>query len=250
MLKKCWQWPKSWRQVEGEINGFGNGRRVPVAMRGERHALLSVALSTLPTHDNAPVSQEQVMRARFIFRSIVSGLGLGGFAAALASCSGHGPAGQTSLASDIEVPPGAAQKSPVKATAGISAQAPGAKSARVDHIVWEKDYETALAKARATNKPVFIDLSTSWCGWCKELERTTYKSATVIAESQNFVAVKVDGDKRADLAQRYGVTGYPTMVIVDTNGKAIDTLDGYVTDQPLVQWMRASYSKFQPFVAV
>ncbi|MBV9864015.1 MAG: thioredoxin family protein [Abitibacteriaceae bacterium] len=128
------------------------------------------------------------------------------------------------------------------------AQAP--QTPKLTHITWETNYEKALAKAKAANKPVLIDFSTEWCHWCKELDNTTYKAFSVIAESQNFIPVRVDGDKREDLTQRYHVEGFPTIVVVDSSGQRVDSLDGYAEADDFVRWMRSSYNKFRPDVAV
>ncbi len=55
-----------------------------------------------------------------------------------------------------------------------------------------------LNEAYAKNpKPVLIDIYTSWCGWCKEMDRTTYKNdklATYV--NQHYYAVKFDAESR------------------------------------------------------
>jgi thioredoxin-related protein len=55
-----------------------------------------------------------------------------------------------------------------------------------------------LNEAYAKNpKPILIDLYTNWCGWCKEMDRTTYKHdklATYINE--HYYAVKYNAEER------------------------------------------------------
>ena len=46
-------------------------------------------------------------------------------------------------------------------------------------------------------RPILVDLYTSWCGWCKEMDRTTYsneKVATYINE--HYYAVKYNAESR------------------------------------------------------
>jgi len=57
--------------------------------------------------------------------------------------------------------------------------------------------DAALARARADHKPVMIDFFAEWCAACKELDRETYVSPTVVAEASRFVRIKVDQRARS-----------------------------------------------------
>jgi thiol:disulfide interchange protein len=89
-----------------------------------------------------------------------------------------------------------------------------------------------------------VDFYTDWCGWCKELDANTYTAREVIDESQHFVSVKVNAEKRTDLAQRYRVEGFPTILWVDSGGNELDRLPGYAESREFAQFMRDVHSKF------
>ena len=84
-----------------------------------------------------------------------------------------------------------------------------------------------MALARQQGKPVFIDFSTSWCGWCRRLDREVFTDPEVISVSRQFACIKVDGDARSDLVRRYGVGGYPTAVMLDAGGREMHRIVGY-----------------------
>lgn len=85
--------------------------------------------------------------------------------------------------------------------------------------------EQALAKAKASCKPVMIDFFAEWCAACKELDKFTYTAEPVVAETQKFVNIKVDGTNDHEvldsLYQRFGVQGLPTVAFVGPRGNVL-----------------------------
>jgi thiol-disulfide isomerase/thioredoxin len=89
-------------------------------------------------------------------------------------------------------------------------------------------YESALKQAEREHKIVFIDFFTTWCGPCKMLDASTWRDPAVIALlKEKTVALRIDAEKSADLAKRYSIEAYPTMVLIRPDGTVIDTLVGY-----------------------
>jgi len=105
-------------------------------------------------------------------------------------------------------------------------------------ITWSYDYESATASARSSGKPVMIDFYTDWCGYCVKLDEETYSDPAVIAESQRFVNLKVDGDARQDLVQQYAVSGYPTIIFLDGSGNEVSRVPGFVDANSLLSEMQ------------
>jgi protein disulfide-isomerase len=113
-------------------------------------------------------------------------------------------------------------------------------------VKWHPNYTTALAEAKRTGKPVFIDFYTTWCGPCKFLDEVTYKDAKFVAESKNWIMVKIDAEKNktnVQLAQKFKVEGYPTMVFLKPNGKEADRAVGGYPASMLVPKMEKAAEK-------
>jgi len=94
-------------------------------------------------------------------------------------------------------------------------------------VWWEDDLETALAKAKKSQKPVMVDFYTEWCGWCKKLDSDTYSDNKVDGLAKKFICVKVDGDKNREAASKYQIEGYPTIIFLSYEGKIDERVVGY-----------------------
>ena len=99
---------------------------------------------------------------------------------------------------------------------------------------WLENYTEALAAAKSLNRPVFIDFTGSdWCGWCIRLDREVFtQKAFIKYAKKDLVLLKLDFPRRKklsealqkqnlELAKKFGIGGFPTIVIVDAEGKEI-----------------------------
>lgn len=93
----------------------------------------------------------------------------------------------------------------------------------------EIPFSDALKKATAEKKWVMVDFYTTWCGPCKLLDRTTFKDERVTSWlMKNTIAVKIDAEKERKLARRYKVSGYPTLLFLNSDGSVTKKLMGYM----------------------
>jgi thiol:disulfide interchange protein DsbD len=93
----------------------------------------------------------------------------------------------------------------------------------------EQDFEGALARARSGKKLLVVDVWAEWCAACKELDEKTWPDPGLAAWiAQNAVAVRVDTDKaRKDLAQSLHILGYPTVLVLDGDGRILRRREGF-----------------------
>lgn len=78
--------------------------------------------------------------------------------------------------------------------------------------------------------PVVVDFYATWCGPCKVMAPRLVRLAEAFAGRVKFA--KVDVDKEADLATKFGVTALPTLVLFRA-GKPVDTLVGVADEGTL-----------------
>lgn len=92
------------------------------------------------------------------------------------------------------------------------------------------EVDRAFESARARNQPVFLFWTAVWCPPCNQVKSTIFTRADFIAKSRSFVPVYVDADSPSGqaLGQRFNVTGYPTMVLLNPEAQERTRLAGSV----------------------
>lgn len=91
-------------------------------------------------------------------------------------------------------------------------------------------WSAVLAEAKKQNKPVFVDIYTTWCGPCKLMAKQAFPDKAVgDLFNTNFVSYQIDAEKGEgiDVAKKYAVTAYPTSLYVSANGDLIHRAIGY-----------------------
>lgn len=125
-------------------------------------------------------------------------------------------------------------------------------TAQKKSINW-MSWEEATALENKEGKKYFVDLYTTWCGYCKKMDRETFSDDTVIEYvNKNYIAIKLDAEQKADiqykghtLKHQSGVgrrgmhelamallegldrVGYPTYVYLDKDQNRITLSPGY-----------------------
>ncbi|HET7203043.1 MAG TPA: thioredoxin family protein [Steroidobacteraceae bacterium] len=114
--------------------------------------------------------------------------------------------------------------------------APEPKSAAADGhlptgIAWvEGDVDAAFASARSAGKPVFLYWGAEWCPPCAQIKSTIFNKREFQDRARMFVPVYLDGDTPSAQkhGERFGVVGYPTMILFRADGTEITRLPGGV----------------------
>src|SRR5437867_12918514 len=111
--------------------------------------------------------------------------------------------------------------------------------AGAEELQWLTDLPKAQAQAKKENKLVMLDFTGSdWCGWCIKLHKEVFSQPEFADYAKkNLVLVEVDFPrtkqqsealKKANqaLQAKYKVEGYPTIIVLNGEGKKVGEL-GY-----------------------
>lgn len=104
-------------------------------------------------------------------------------------------------------------------------------------IKWLTDFDQAKNRAKKESKPLFLYFTGSdWCPWCKKMDKEILATPEFQqAMANKVIFVKIDFPRQTKLDEKtqkqneglsstYGVRGFPTAIVLDSELKRIDTL--------------------------
>ncbi len=118
------------------------------------------------------------------------------------------------------------QEPPTQPTPNVEA---GASLDPAKGINWfEGSVEDAFAAAKESGKPIYLYWGAVWCPPCHAISATIFKSPEFLERSRLFVPVYLDGDTENAQAygEKFGVRGYPTMIVFDSEGVELTRIPG------------------------
>ncbi len=118
------------------------------------------------------------------------------------------------------------------------------KAARAERpLEFRHDADEAIAEAAEKKLRCFIKFETTWCGPCKTMTQYVFTAKDVVEAAAGVVCVKVDGDERKDLVERYSVKAYPTGVMISSDASEEARFVGYQKGVEMTDFLKAKQTK-------
>lgn len=125
---------------------------------------------------------------------------------------------------------------PLVTSAVLLIAAPGIAA---EPVTWRTDYNSARREAAERAMPLFLVIGTDNCFYCRKLEAGPFRDRAIAMQlMRNFIPIKVDANKEANLARALKVQVYPTMVLAGPDGKIVAFIEGYLETDRLDEQLR------------
>ncbi len=99
----------------------------------------------------------------------------------------------------------------------------------VAKIAWyEGSVDEAFAQSAAEDTPILLYWGAEWCPPCAQLKATIFKRSDFIEKTKLYIPVYLDGDTdRAQVyGEKFGVRGYPTLIVFNPQGDEVTRIPG------------------------
>ncbi|MEO0479469.1 MAG: thioredoxin family protein [Planctomycetota bacterium] len=99
-------------------------------------------------------------------------------------------------------------------------------------------FDAAKTEAKNDERLFLVDAMTSWCGPCKEMDRTTWIDPTLVEWlEQNTVPIQLDMDLNTAIKEELGVKAFPTIVVMKGD-RILDRVVGLRDAEFVLEWLQ------------
>lgn len=115
-------------------------------------------------------------------------------------------------------------------------------------VKWEENYANAVKRAQAEKKMILMDLWAEWCPPCQYLRNKVFPTPQAQAALAKVVPLSVmvefkdrkPIEEGVRLAKQFNLEAYPTLIILDSDGKEIRRQVGaFPSGIELAKWIES-----------
>lgn len=101
------------------------------------------------------------------------------------------------------------------------------------------DVDGAFSEAQNHNKSIALIFDQDSCVYCDMLKDNVLSNSDIQKElNEKYVIVLVDINKNPNVAAKYKVFGTPAVIFLDSNGKEISEINGYVESNEFLKTLK------------
>lgn len=112
-------------------------------------------------------------------------------------------------------------------------------------VAWHENLDSALKEAKATHRMVFVDIWAEWCPPCQRMRAAVFPTPQAQAALRKVVAASVLVEKKdrtpipegVAVDEKYGSGAYPTLVMLDEDGKVLRKHTGALDPAALAKFI-------------
>lgn len=117
------------------------------------------------------------------------------------------------------------------------------QSVTIDESVTWISWDDMVEAQKTEQRKVIIDVYTDWCGWCKHMDKTTFKDASVATYiNKNLYAVKLDAESRKEFTFKGHTFKYIEQGRSGINELAYSLLDGKLS-YPSIVYLNETFER-------
>jgi YHS domain-containing protein/thioredoxin-related protein len=135
----------------------------------------------------------------------------------------------------------------VTASSFAAGETGGTDGQEVSRLAWRRSYKQAAEEARKRRRPIFVKVTATWCGPCRQMHQLTFKDERVRRRlRRDFVLLELDADEHPDLVTGFKVQSYPTTLVVSPELTVVKRIAGYQSAGDLIPVLDLVRSKDAP----
>lgn len=106
-----------------------------------------------------------------------------------------------------------------------------------------------ISGTAGSQQPVLVFFTASWCQPCKLMTRLTLTNDSVKQVVSNMTHLAIDIDEHQDLAQKFGIDGVPTFVLLSDTATEVRRASGFQPAPDFLRWLTNGMSDAQAAIA-
>lgn len=95
-------------------------------------------------------------------------------------------------------------------------------------VAWRKDLRQAGIEAQRTGKPILMQVTAEWCGYCHQMIDEVFTQDAVASRiNASFIPVLLDADRNPRAVELIGIESFPSTIIISPELNVIGRVEGF-----------------------
>lgn len=97
-------------------------------------------------------------------------------------------------------------------------------------VKWQTNLKQAAAEAQRSGKPILVQMTAPWCGYCHKMLRETFTDPAVAKRvNEFFVPLLLDADANPQAVEILAVDSFPSTIVISAQFEELGRLSGFLS---------------------